>query len=188
VRNTEKQVRPPFQSQTPHFESPEHQTYGLGLYFEVLELQFEADQSPKLHFEADYCLKLHFEADRVFQRSSRRSISKFRKPVFLTPVSKSADGFLEEISKAWNVTELQRFAVSGCLLNVITHNFKGLQLPNTTGLNFEDSASERNFKGSRLPERLMVRISEVCGFIVPHGRDFKDLWLFRCFMKDFEGI
>ncbi|GES83159.1 hypothetical protein RCL_jg20076.t1 [Rhizophagus clarus] len=94
-------------------------------------------------------LKLHFEADRVFQRSSRRSISKFRKPVFLTPVSKSADGFLEEISKDFE--DLQQ-------------NFKSLQLPNTTGLNFEDSASERNFKGSRLPERLMVRISETCGF------------------------
>ncbi|GBB92774.1 hypothetical protein RclHR1_20530001 [Rhizophagus clarus] len=39
-------------------------------------------------------------------------------------------------------------------------NFKGLQLPNTTGLNFE--ASERNFKGPRLPERLMDGISEVC--------------------------
>ncbi|GBC05939.1 hypothetical protein RclHR1_06510006 [Rhizophagus clarus] len=48
-----------------------------------------------------------------------------------------------------------------------------LKLPNTTGLNFEDSASECNFEGPRLPECLMDRISEVCGFIVPHGRNFK---------------
>ncbi|GET01073.1 hypothetical protein RCL_jg18813.t1 [Rhizophagus clarus] len=65
-------------------------------------------------------------------------------------------------------------------------NFEDLQLLNTTGLNFEDSASECNFEGPRLPERLMDRISEVCGFIVPHGRNFKDLWLSGCFLKDFE--
>ncbi|GBB93165.1 hypothetical protein RclHR1_21200001, partial [Rhizophagus clarus] len=67
-------------------------------------------------------------------------------------------------------------------------NFKGLQLLNTTGLNFEDSASEHNFEGPRLPEHLIDRISEVCGFIVPHRRNFKDLWLFGCFLKDFKGI
>ncbi|GBB94012.1 hypothetical protein RclHR1_22720002 [Rhizophagus clarus] len=145
--------------------------------------------------------KLHFEADQVFRRLSRCSILKAdsirRKPVFLTSVSKSADGFLEEISK--NVTKLQKFAVSECLLNAITHNFKGPRLSgyiideiskllNTTGLNFEDSASERNFEGPRLPERLIDRILEICGFIVPHGCNFKDLWLSECFLKDFESI
>ncbi|GBC05888.1 hypothetical protein RclHR1_00650007 [Rhizophagus clarus] len=155
-------------------------------------------------------LELHFEVDQVKQTFNFEGglYLKFRKPVFLTPISKFADGFLEEISKAWNVTELQsfpdafqvdigfqRFAVFRCLLNVITCNFKGPQLsgciidkfsklPNTTGLNFEDSVSER----LRLPERLMNRISEVCGFIVPHGRNFKNLWLSGCFLKDFEGI
>ncbi|GES77230.1 hypothetical protein RCL_jg12081.t1 [Rhizophagus clarus] len=125
--------------------------------------------SSELHFEADHCLKLYFEADR------------FRKPVFLTPVSKSADGFLKEISKVefqnsfliflltrrlltlhffiglecygtskfgnfpdafWVDMGFQRFAFSGCLLNVIT----------------------RNFKGPRLSGRIIDKISKVCSF------------------------
>ncbi|GBB95875.1 hypothetical protein RclHR1_26320001 [Rhizophagus clarus] len=102
-------------------------------------------------------LKLQFKADQVFQRSgtSIRSrpdselhfevnwgISKVQQTFNFKGglYSKSADEFLEEISK----------------------NFKGLQLLNTTGLNFEDSASKRNFEGPRLPERLMDGISEVC--------------------------
>ncbi|GBC08593.1 hypothetical protein RclHR1_08240013 [Rhizophagus clarus] len=43
-------------------------------------------------------------------------------------------------------------------------NFEGLQLPNTTGLNFEDLASERNLKGPRLPES--------------NGQNFRGLWLY----------
>ncbi|GES79304.1 hypothetical protein RCL_jg6311.t1 [Rhizophagus clarus] len=39
-------------------------------------------------------------------------------------------------------------------------NFKGLQLPNTTGLNFEDLASKHNFEDPRLSKCLIDRISE----------------------------
>ncbi|GBC02137.1 hypothetical protein RclHR1_04480001, partial [Rhizophagus clarus] len=87
----------------------------------------------------------------------------------------SADGFLDEISKVWNVTELQSFAIFQMLsgwdmrfqrsMTFWMHhrrNFEDLQLPNTTELNFEDSAFKRNFEGPRLPKRLMDRISEIC--------------------------
>ncbi|GBB83768.1 hypothetical protein RclHR1_10440001 [Rhizophagus clarus] len=122
--------------------------------------------------------ELQFEADQVFRRSrtpfelrsNRHSISKAdsirRKPF--------ADGFLEEISKVWNVTELQSFLFvvlqfPRCFLDGIWDS-EGprltrriideiSKLPNTTGLNFEDSASEHNFE---------------------------NLWLSGCFLKDFE--
>ncbi|GBB86815.1 hypothetical protein RclHR1_13250001 [Rhizophagus clarus] len=110
---------------------------------------------PELHFKVNW------------------DILKFRKPVFLTPVSKSADEFLEEILKLelkWNQTELfgallQSFSDAywmryGILKLIFSFDFLGLQLSNTTGLNFE--ASERNFKGSRFPEYLIYGISEVC--------------------------
>ncbi|GBB87521.1 hypothetical protein RclHR1_00140025 [Rhizophagus clarus] len=109
--------------------------------------------SPELHFKTDHCPELHFEADWVFRRLSRRSILKVdsirRKPVFLTPVSKSADGFLEKILKV----EFQ----NSFLIFLLTRH----------------SAFKYNFEGLRLPERLMDRISEclmdviskTCGFL-----------------------
>ncbi|GBB84975.1 hypothetical protein RclHR1_11570004 [Rhizophagus clarus] len=175
-------------------------------------LMFHFILGSELHFKADYCksetpfqggplsLKLHFETDQFKSGTPFRSglgiskikqtfnfegglYSKFRKPVFLTPISKSADGFLEAISKICSFRmPPERLWLSGRIIDKIS------KLLNTTGLNFEDSASECNFEGPRLPERLMDRISEVCGFIVPHGRNFKDLWLSGCFLKDFEGI
>ncbi|GBB88729.1 hypothetical protein RclHR1_15300002 [Rhizophagus clarus] len=83
----------------------EHRTYGLGLYFEGPELQFETDQSlnfisrgptvrnsilrqtnssPKLHFKADHCLKLHFETDHCPDVPFRRldSIRRSRVTIF----------------------------------------------------------------------------------------------------------
>ncbi|GBB92625.1 hypothetical protein RclHR1_20340004 [Rhizophagus clarus] len=155
--------------------------------------------SSELHFEADHCLKLYFEADRVKQifnfesrlYSKKASVFNSRFKVCGWIPKRNIEGLeCYGTSKFGNFPDAfwvdMGFQRSTTFWTHHRQNFEGLQLLNATGLNFE--ASERNFKGPKLPEHLMDRISEVCSFIMPYGRNFKDLWLFRCFLKDFKGI
>ncbi|GBC02671.1 hypothetical protein RclHR1_04740014 [Rhizophagus clarus] len=119
----------------------------------------------------------NFNSKRI--RFSKHSILKAdsiqRKPVFLTSILKSMDGFLEEILKVWNVAKLQRCFPDG-IWDSEGPRLSGLQLPNTTGLNFEDLASKHNFEDPRLSKCLIDRISEVC------------VWTFVAFWMLSEGF
>ncbi|GBB84094.1 hypothetical protein RclHR1_10720005 [Rhizophagus clarus] len=111
-------------------------------------------EGSELHFEANWGIS------KIWQTFNFEGWTLFEVRVFDSHF-KSVDGFLEEISKVWNIMELQR---STTFWTHHRQNFEDLQLPNTTGLNFEDLASERNFKSPRLSES--------------NGQNFGGLWLY----------
>ncbi|GBB88474.1 hypothetical protein RclHR1_01500004 [Rhizophagus clarus] len=180
-------------------------------YFKSLELHFEADRYFEGQADIQFRRQTLFKVRRWIPRINIKGLECYRtSKIFFEfggfPVAfRVKIGFLRSMA-FWthhrqNFEDLQLLNTTGLNFedSASKRNFEGLRLPerlmdrilkllNTTGLNFEDSASKRNFEGLRLPERLMDRILKICGFIVSHERNFKDLWLSGCFLKDFEGI